>query len=165
MQLRLEDLLDYTDWQRESWHAFFRQHGVPALGIGVGPNGDGRFRTVGELVRHVFSAEKRFIERLAGRPLTDTSSIPVDDVDGLFVFGRQSRSDLRAFVASLPATQWDVSQEMTILDRTINVSPRKIVVHVALHEIRHWGQIATLVRLNGLAAGFQDFLFSPVEPR
>jgi uncharacterized damage-inducible protein DinB len=54
---------------------------------------------------------------------------------------------------------------MTILDRTISASPRKIVLHVALHEIRHWGQIATLVRLNGLAAGFQDFLFSPVVPK
>ena len=31
-----------------------------------------------------------------------------------------------------------------------------------MHEIRHWAQIATLFRVNGLANGFQDFLFSPV---
>jgi len=31
-----------------------------------------------------------------------------------------------------------------------------------LHEIRHWAQIGTLFRLNGLTIEFHDFLFSPV---
>ena len=35
-------------------------------------------------------------------------------------------------------------------------------MHVLMHEIRHWAQIATLLRLNGVAGEFHDFLFSPV---
>jgi len=31
-----------------------------------------------------------------------------------------------------------------------------------MHEIRHWAQIATLLRLQGLTDEFHDFLFSPV---
>ena len=41
-------------------------------------------------------------------------------------------------------------------------SPRKIVTHVLLHEVRHWAQIATLFRLNGLKVDFHDSLFSPM---
>jgi hypothetical protein len=32
----------------------------------------------------------------------------------------------------------------------LTVTPRKIVVNVLLHETRHWAQIATLLRFNGL---------------
>jgi len=31
-----------------------------------------------------------------------------------------------------------------------------------MHEIRHWAQIGTLLRLTGLKGEFHDFLFSPV---
>jgi hypothetical protein len=32
---------------------------------------------------------------------------------------------------------------------------------VLLHEIRHWAQIATLLRHNGIKGDLHDFLFSP----
>ncbi|HEV2422267.1 MAG TPA: DinB family protein [Candidatus Acidoferrales bacterium] len=38
----------------------------------------------------------------------------------------------------------------------------KIVTHVLLHEIRHWAQIATLLRLHGLKDELHDFIFTPV---
>ncbi|PYV21615.1 MAG: hypothetical protein DMG27_20285 [Acidobacteria bacterium] len=41
-------------------------------------------------------------------------------------------------------------------------TPRKIVIHILLHEIRHWAQIATLLRVSGLTGEFHDFLFSPI---
>jgi len=44
----------------------------------------------------------------------------------------------------------------------LTATPRKIVVHILLHQIRRWAQIATLLRLNGLVDDFHDFLFSPV---
>src|SRR5256886_15101887 len=96
--LKLSDLLDYTDWERQKWHAWFLLHGADVLKISTGPHGDGRFGAVGELVRHIFSAEKRYVERLSGRSLTDSASIPTDNVDTLFQFSRQSRNDLREFL-------------------------------------------------------------------
>jgi len=162
VQLSLSDLLDYTDWEREKWHAWFRKHGADGLTISAGPHGDGRFAAVGELVRHIFSAETRYVERLSGRPLTDPASIPTDNVDALFRFGRQSRSGLREFLATFPAPDWDVPQEFTLMNSLLRATPRKIVIHILLHEIRHWAQIATLLRLHGLTDEFHDFLFSPV---
>jgi len=47
ISLSLSELMDYTDWERRKWYEWLRRHG------------DGRFQTVGELLRHIFSAEKR----------------------------------------------------------------------------------------------------------
>lgn len=163
INLTLEDLMSYTSWEREKWHQFFKKHGEQALKISAGPHGDGRFKTVGDLVRHIFGAEKRYVERLTDRQLTDLASIPRDSLEALFQFGERSRKGLQEFVRTFPDEKWDVPQELRFpnLSATARVTPRKIVIHVAMHEIRHWAQIATLLRLNGLAGEFHDFLFCP----
>lgn len=160
--LSFNDLVQYTDWERGLWHEHLRKHGDKVLAINAGPNGDGRFETVGDLVRHVFSAEKRYIDRLANRPLTDTGAIPTDRVEPLFEFGRQSRKDLREFLAAFPAHEWDVEHEYTILKFTVRATPKKIVAHVLMHEVRHWAQISTICRLSGMAGEMHDLLGSPV---
>jgi uncharacterized damage-inducible protein DinB len=162
VHLSLDDLLDYTDWERHKWQAWFRQHAADALKTSAGPHGDGRFQAVGELVRHIFSAEKRFIDRLSDRSLTDPVSIPIDDVDALFQFGQQSRRDLREFISTFPPQNWDTPQDFTIVNHFLRATPRKIVIHILMHEIRHWAQVATLLRLHGLTVELHDFLFSPV---
>jgi len=57
---------------------------------------------VGDLVRHIFSAEKRYVDRLSGRPLTDPTAIPTGNVEALFHFGQQSRIDLCEYIANPP---------------------------------------------------------------
>lgn len=164
MQIDLNLLIDYTDWERQKWYDWLQQHGQQVLKTGAGPHGDGRFQTVGDLIRHIFSAEKRYVERLSGRPLTDTASIPSDNIEALFQFSRQSRKELKQFVETFPAQEWDSPQELTFpnLGFYVKATPRKIVIHILMHEIRHWAQIATLLRLTGLTGEFHDFLFSPV---
>jgi uncharacterized damage-inducible protein DinB len=163
LQLSVPDLVAYSDWERQLWEAWFGQHGADALRVSTGPNGDGRFKVVGEVVRHIFSAEKRYVERLKGLPLTDTTSIPTDDVAALFRFSRESRNDLRQLLATFPDEAWDVPRDFTILKYSIRATPRKIVIHTLVHEIRHWAQIATLLRLQGLKGEAHDFLMSPAS--
>ena len=161
--LNYDHLLEYTDWQRESWHTWFVREGTHALLVPAGPHGDGRLNTVGEIVRHIFSAETRYVERMNDQPLTDAAALPAaDDVNALFAFGRDSRAALRAFVSALPADQLDVARDLTIVTVTRRLTPRKILAHIVLHEIRHWAQIATLLRLQGMRVEFHDFLISPV---
>ena len=160
--LELEDLLTYTDWQRSLWLALLRKQQSDVLKIPSGPHGDGRLNTIGEIVRHIFSAERRYIERLSNEPLTDTSVIPADDLEALFVFGAQSRAAFRSFLSHFPDEKLDVLQQHNIAGHALRLTPRKILVHIAMHEVRHWAQIATLLRLQGVKIGFQDFLFSPV---
>jgi uncharacterized damage-inducible protein DinB len=164
IDLSLNDLVDYTDWQRQEWYDWLQQHGDHVLKIGAGPHGDGRFQSVGELMRHIFSAEKRYVERLSGRSLTDPASIPTDSIRAIFQFSRQSRKELKQLLEGFPAQEWDAPVELKFphLNVVRRATPRKIAVHVVMHEIRHWAQIATLLRLEGLTVGFHDFLYSPV---
>lgn len=160
VHLSLSDLIDYTDWERQKWHERLRQQGDAVLKTSIGPHGDGRFSTVGELMRHIFSAEKRYVERLGERPLTDTSSVPTDNLEALFQFGDESRQELKDFVEAFPGGKWDVPFEFKLMSSVLRVTPKKIIVHVLVHEMRHWAQIATLLRLNGMTGDFHDFLFS-----
>jgi uncharacterized damage-inducible protein DinB len=160
--LSLNELIEYTDWERSKWHESLQQRGDAVLTLAVGTHGDGRFKTLGDLIRHIFSAEKRYIDRLANRPLTDPASIPSASLQSIFDFGNGSRSDLKKFVSAFPEHAWDVPQEFTLMNNSLSATPRKIVAHVLLHEIRHWAQIGTLLRLNGMPGDFHDFLFSPV---
>jgi uncharacterized damage-inducible protein DinB len=159
--LSLVELMEYTDWERNNWRDWFRERGNNVLAISAGPHGDGRFQTIGDLVKHIFIAEKHHVDRLSNRPITDTESIPNDDTEKLFEFGQRSRKDLENFVEALPGDDWDVPREFEIMGKPVSVSPRKFIVHIPLHETRHWAQIATILRLNGLTGNFPDFLFSP----
>lgn len=67
-------------------------------------------------------------------------------------------------IATFPDQDWDTLRELKFPNSTLHASatPRKIVVHILLHEIRHWAPIGTLLRLNGLVDELHDFIASPV---
>jgi len=77
-------------------------------------------------VRHIFSAEKRYIERLSGRPLTHTGSIPNDNIEALFQLSQQSRKELKEFVQMFPAQEWDIPRDFKIFNYFVRATPRKI---------------------------------------
>jgi uncharacterized damage-inducible protein DinB len=158
----LAHLLEYTDWERAQWYAWLREQGPRALAVDLGPNGDGRVNTIGELVRHIFAAEKRYVDRVQGAPLTDPAAVPPDDVEALFAFGQQGRDALRALLATFPTERWDVPQQIQIGKHSRSVTPRKLIVQAVTHEIRHWAQVATFLRMSGRKPGPRDFLVSTV---
>ena len=160
--LAVEDLIGYTTWQRTLWHAWFTQKGPAPLAVTTGDHGDGRFPTIGGLIRHIFSAELRYAERIAGLPLTDTSVVPIDDPAALFLLGAAGRARFLGFIATLPDELWTFPFEFPLLNSTVRSTPRKVVLHVLTHEIRHWAQVATLLRLQGWTGDRHDLLFSPV---
>lgn len=161
IDLGMDSLIEYTDWERQKWHTFLRQHGAQVLKINAGRNSGSRFTSVGDLIRHIFSAEKRYVDRLSDRPLTETAAIPSDDIGALFRLSEQSRKDLKEFIATFPEERWDAPEEQKLGNSVLIVTPRKIIAHILLHEIRHWAQVATFFRMHNLTDGFHDFLFSP----
>jgi len=94
--------------------------------------------------------------------LTDTASIPSDNLEALFKLGQKSRQGLKDFIESLPAPSWDILKDFEFVGWSLKATPKKIILHVLTHEIRHWAQIATVLRLNGFKGDFHDFIFSPV---
>lgn len=157
-----QSFLAYTAWQRQQWHAWFQSHGAAPLAVSTGPHGDGRVPTIGALIHHIFSAEYRYVDRLLEREVSDTSGVSTTDVDALFHFGDTSRKQFEAYVATLPDQAWDAPIVFPLFDARFRATPRKVVLHVLTHEIRHWAQVGTLLRLNGHPGDPQDLLLSPV---
>ena len=162
LALDIRDLVGYTTWQREVWRMWFAQTGPDPLAVTTGDHGDGRFTTVGGLIRHIFSSELRYAERIAGVPLTDTSVVAIDDPTALFLLATVGRASFMGVIETLSATEWTEPFEFPLLNATVRATPRKVVLHVLTHEIRHWAQVATLLRLQGWVGERQDLLFSPV---
>jgi len=158
----LDDLLDYSDWERAQWYEWLREQGPPALAVDLGPHNSGRIGNVGELVRHIFSAEKRYVERCLKEPLTDTSMIPADNIETLFAFGNRSRRHLRQLLASFPDAEWDAPREMSFGTHTRIVTSRKMILQAVTHELRHWAQVAAFLRQAGYKPGFHDLIASPL---
>lgn len=157
----IDDLLAYTEWDRAQWHTWFA--GQPgALALGLGANSDGRLKDVGDLVRHIFAAEQRYVDRIRGTPLLDPSGVPTNDADALFAFGGRTRAALRAVLDELPDQRFDVPQEIALGPNKRMVTPRTMIVQAVTHEIRHWAQMATLLRLEGRKTFPHDFLVSGI---
>ena len=160
-ELGMESLIEYTAWQRDRWHDWFRTH-PGTLRTDTGTHVAGGFATLGDLTRHVFTVERRYVQRLNGQALSDFADVSPDDVEALFAAGRASRSALRLLITSF-AGDWDADRHLAIpAYADLTATPRKIVLHVLVHEIRHWAQIATLCRIHGQAIEAQDVLPSPV---
>ena len=162
LNLSMTDLLDYTEWDRGQWEAWFGQQDAKVYAVDLGPNADGRVKNVGELVRHIFSAELRYTERIRGLPLTDTSVMPSDDTQALFDFGRKSRAAMRTLLAELPTDKWNVPQELSLGSIKRSVTPRTMALQAVTHEIRHWAQVATFLRIAGHKTGMHDLLVSGI---
>jgi len=145
--LSFRELMAYTDEETRRWEAWFRQAGPAALAVSLG---EGRWKTVGELIYHVFMVEQRYAERLLGEPVTPYAAETPTGVDEIFAVYPEARGRLERYVAKATAGEWGETLTFeTIAAGTLSASKRKIVAHALVHGIRHWAQIATALRLAG----------------
>ena len=158
MHLSVEELLHYTDEERDRWERWFRENGENLLKMPV--TGD-RENTVGALILHIFGPELRYVQRLRDEPLTEYRGRPSGHIDEVFGFGLKTRQKMRDFVRAARPEDWTRVIEFNIAGRNYRASVRKIVLHALLHEIRHWAQLARIMRDRGVAPpGDHDLLTS-----
>jgi uncharacterized damage-inducible protein DinB len=158
MYLSIEELISYTDEERARWEKWFAVQGDEPLQIALA--GD-KHSTLGMLILHIFGPELRYVERLRGQPVTEYRDGPTDRVAGIFAFGHRSRAALREYVQQAQPDDWGRILEFNVGQYQLGASARKIVLHVLLHEIRHWAQIARIMREHGLPPpGGHDLLLS-----
>jgi len=159
--ISMEELLAWSEESAAFWKAHLEAN--PAL-LEL-PCGIGGTANVQEFARHVWGVDLIWAQRLAGLPVTDRKEFPTGPVEALFGLHVQAMAILRGMLAE-PERDW--SEKMTLKSpwlppEGIEVSRRKVLVHVLLHSQRHWAQLATLVRAAGFPSGFKgDFLMSRV---
>lgn len=157
--LAFEELLQYTNEERERWRAWLQVH-PSAMDVAVQPPGS-RLPSVGKLIDHMFLVEHRCLQRLREEPLANSTGLTASNAPPLFDYGASVRRELERFVDTLDEDVADQARTFSILERESSMTPRKLLFHVLLHEIRHWAQIALAVRLAALEPpGSHDLILS-----
>jgi uncharacterized damage-inducible protein DinB len=157
LAMTFEELLRYTNAEREKWRAWLVLH--PAA-IDAPAQPGARFLTVGKLIDHIFLAERRNLQRLTGEPLSESTGLTGSNAPPLFDYGASVRRELGQFAQDLDEDVADEVRTLEVLNRKWPISARKMLFHILLHETRHWAQIALAVRLAGFEPpGEHDFLF------
>jgi uncharacterized damage-inducible protein DinB len=158
LALSLDELLAYTDEERGKWRAWLEANPA-AMHLRMQP--DGRFSTVGALIDHIFLVEARYVARFRAAAVPNASGVSAGDLAALFAYGARIRDDLRAIAVRMDDGDASTPREMTVQSGTFRITPRKVLLHICIHEIRHWAQIALAVRQAGSAPpGDHDLFFS-----
>lgn len=154
--ISFEELLRYEEEQTQQWREFFarRPH---LLKVEVSSTDD-----MGKLLFHMFAAEYRSAQRLLGETMVMDADLRRSNVDELFEIAAEARRKLRQYLAS--ATNESLEQSQTFPSHTLGefrATPKKLLTHALVHSIRHWAQVARVLRENGQRADFShDVLFS-----
>ena|SRR5688572_18970122 len=158
MHLTFDELLRYTNEEREKWRAWFVAH-AEAMEIEVQPGG--RHATVGALIDHVFLVERRHLQRLRSVPVDTKTGLSGRHSPPLFDYGASVRRELEQFTSELDDDAADEPRKITVQSGEFSLTPRKLLFHCLLHETRHWAQIALSVRRAGVEPpGNHDLFFS-----
>jgi uncharacterized damage-inducible protein DinB len=120
-------------------------------------------KTVAELLQHIVAAQLRYAERLAGLPISDYAAIPLDSVESIYATHDRAAKIFRQLLTS--DIDWDESIDYVTRTMGSLRSDRKtILFHALLHGIRHYAQLASLVRQYGVKPDWpMDYLFMHAE--
>lgn len=158
--LTAEELLDWNDTTAQKWRTLLEQH-PESLAL---PCDIRSSETVADLLQHIAAAELRYAQQLTGEPPRDYADIPKSTIAEIFATHDLAMAKYRALLAD-NTYNWD--EEINIITRSEGtlIAPRRaIMFHALLHAIRHYAQLATLLRHAGIAPGWHmDYLFMAVR--
>jgi uncharacterized damage-inducible protein DinB len=146
LDLSYAELLRYTNDEREKWRRWL-QANAEAMDVTVQPAG--RFPTVGKLIDHVFLVERRHLQRLTGDPVSTSTGLTGNNAPPLFDYGASVRRELEQFAELIDGDDANEPRAIVFQDGTVPMTPRKLLFHILVHEIRHWAQVALAVRVAG----------------
>jgi uncharacterized damage-inducible protein DinB len=164
MHLTIDELLDYTDEERAKWKDWFTAHGNDPLKFATPMD---VHPTLGALILHCFWAELFYAHWIGGDIPTEdqmrkqSESVSAGKADEVFAVGQSARKAMRELTSALSEEDWNRIHEIEGRGVRLEGPARKLIAHILVHEMRHWAQIAVLVRQHDLAPpGEHDLLFS-----
>ncbi len=155
--LPLNALLTWAEEEAQKWQEFFRQH-PEAMNI---KTDIAHTKDVRGLLVHIFVVDRAYNFRMQGQTANWDELAARAEADP-FATGEEARKLFRELLASgNDAALDEVVTFGTLTSGQISATRRKMLTHTLLHGIRHWAQLATLIRQHGLPdPGKHDFLFS-----
>ena len=107
--------------------------------------------SVAQLLQHIIAVELRYAERLNDLVETPYEAISFDSVEVIYATHDRAMEMLRPLMRRDDAF-WEGELEFkTRSAGTMRATRRTVLVHLLMHSIRHYAQLATLIRKEGLA--------------
>lgn len=155
-------LLEYTSIEQHRWHDWFEANSAAWDVAFASPP----MSTVGGLVNHIFAVELRYTQRLRDENVSEWEELRRHaSIEDAFALGDNARALLVDFLSTAPERELDnVLTFKTLTAGTVTASKHKIASNIFLHGIRHWGQIATVLRQHDFLAQWpHDMLLSTIR--
>jgi uncharacterized damage-inducible protein DinB len=160
-KVELDEILRHNQEETERWRKFFAA--TPAA-LDV-PMDMADMKTVRGAVLHIFVVEQLYGERLSGitRERLSYDDFPADSLEQLFAYHTSALAHLRKLLETYTEAQWGEAIEFKARVMSITATRRKMFLHVLLHSMRHWAQVAMVLRQAGFKQDWQhDFIFTQV---
>lgn len=121
-------------------------------------------KTVADTLQHIVAVELRYAQRLAGLPESPYEEIPKSSIDSLHAAHELAIGLVRSLLSN-PDYGWSTELNIdTISAGRLRASRETILVHLTLHSMRHYAQLATLVRQQGFKTNWpMDYLFAEAQ--
>ena len=155
--LTADELMAWNKRTTEGWRQLAAQH--PEL-LGF-PCDVRETRNVAELMRHIVAVELRYTQRLLALPESPYDEVPIDSAEAIYAVHDKTMTLLEALLAREEPAWWEGQIEFTTITAgRVRSSRRAVLVHLLMHSLRHYAQLATLVRQHGVKPGWpMDYLY------
>ena len=159
-EISVEKLLIWNDDTSRRWRDFIVAN--PAILLIECDIRNGK--TVADTLQHIVAVELRYGQRLSGLPESPYEEIPKDSIHSLFAAHTLAFETVRHLLAN-PTYDWSTELTFdTISLGRLRASRETVLVHLTLHSIRHYAQLATLVRQQGFKTTWpMDYLFTAAQ--
>ncbi len=157
--LTADEMIAWLDETSTNWRALIEANPeILAMPCDVGG-----VSTVGGLLQHIVAVELRYADQLSGEPPTEYGAIPFDSAAAIYATHERAMKKFRVLLES--DMEWNEKFEFVTRSLGPMRAPRKTVLfHALLHGIRHYAQLATLVRQHGIKPDWQmDYLSMGME--
>ena len=154
------DLLRYNESEALKWRAWLESQPPALLDLPFG-NPAQRMGNVREMIWHILITEWVYACVLNGEPFEGWDEFQRDSIADLFAIGEEARAGLQKYLAV--ATEAGMAGPVTLSAQGFAVtgSARKFATHAFVHSLRHWAQLATVLRQHGHETPWpHDFVLS-----
>lgn len=161
LTIPIEKLITWNDDTARRFHDFIKANPTLfSLSSDIRSN-----ETIAGTLQHIVYLELRFANLIAGLAKIPLEDVPKDSIEALHAAHTRAIAIVRQLLAD-PTFDW--SQELTFEIPNLGplvASRETFLIHLTMHSIRHYAQLATLVRQAGFEPNWRmDYLLTQAHP-
>jgi uncharacterized damage-inducible protein DinB len=155
-----EELYTWVERTSSNWQELLTAH-PETLSIPCDIRAEG---TVADLLKHIVGVELLFAEWLSEIPRTALDPTQSSSVEAIYQTHQKAMSLLRD-LSNHDEAWWQETVVFKLRSGKQIHGPRRVfAIHLFMHSIRHYAQLATLIRQHGIEPGWQMDYIGMIMP-